>query len=74
MKANQRPKWLVLVSIALLFALAISYAPVLTTQGVAAQATRQPPGPVRPEPGPGRDTPSPPTAPVPTAPPGPGGP
>jgi hypothetical protein len=75
MRANtQLSVWAVLVLIAVALALAFSYAPVSTVPIVAAQSTRVPPGPPRPQPGPARPTAPGPTAPVPTGPAGPGGP
>jgi hypothetical protein len=75
MKADTRlSMWLVLLLVALAFALAFSCAPVSTVPGVAAQASRVPPGPPRPQPGPERPTAAGPTVPVPTGPSEPGGP
>ena len=76
MKANSRPfAGLVLALVALALVLVFSNTPVSQAQGAAvpaAQSTRQPPGPSRPDPGPSRPQPTGPTAPAPA--PGPGGP
>jgi len=79
MEANSRPfAGLVLVFVALALVLVFSNTPVSLAQEQAvpvAQSTRQPPGPGRPDPGPGRQPPPGPTAPPqPTSPAGPGGP